>query len=303
MRYTYSKYRTKRSNPKRTTAIILAGLAVLGVVVVVWQRTPKKNTPVTNQPVNATQTNTNTAIVFANTNKTNSNANTNQAAAEPIAEVTNPSTMPVETLIGTPKELSRGKTDSKQVTFTFDAGSGNQSGEKILAALKLHKIKATFFVTGVWAGKNPDLLKKISAAGHEVFNHTYSHPHLTTITDEEIKTELNKANATISQLTGKTTKPYFRPPYGDRNAHVLEVAAGEGYRSVFWTIDALDWKESEGMTAAAVQKRIIDNLKPGTIYLMHVGDTITGNILSDTLDKISNAGYTVVSLSQAVAGL
>ncbi len=167
-----------------------------------------------------------------------------------------------------------------------------------MEVLQKHSIKGTFFVTGSWADQNSSLLGQISRQGHEVFNHTYTHPHLTQLSDSQIADEFRKAETAISTATGKTTKPYFRPPYGDRNARVLQAAAKEGYRSVYWTIDALDWKEN--ITAKEVKDRIVNNLANGSIFLMHIGDDITGQILDEVIVEIKSRGYAIVSLTEGL---
>jgi len=200
----------------------------------------------------------------------------------------------------TPAEIVWANKNIKQVVFTFDAGAGTQSLDTILSILKKYNLKATFFLTGKWAEKNPEGTKKIAMAGHEIFNHTYSHPYLSKISDEQIIEELTKTATIITSLTGQTTKPYFRPPYGDRNQQVRDIAASIGYQSVYWTIDAWDWRESEGVSASQVKARILDNLKPGTIYLMHIGDNITGQILDDIFSQILAQGYQINPLSIGV---
>ncbi|OGZ33968.1 MAG: hypothetical protein A2Y98_00655 [Candidatus Portnoybacteria bacterium RBG_19FT_COMBO_36_7] len=195
-------------------------------------------------------------------------------------------------------EISRGNPAKKQIIFTFDAGAGSNSLQKILEVTKAHNLKLTFFSTGKFAQKYPDLIKQIAAEDHEIFNHTYSHPHLTQITDEQIKEELDKTEQIIIGLTGQTTKPYFRPPYGDRNSYVLELAKEEGYQSVYWTIDAWDWMTDK--TEEQVKNRIYSNLKNGSIILMHIGDNITGNILEEVFTKIKNDGYKIVSLTEGL---
>ena len=206
---------------------------------------------------------------------------------------------PVQTAT-TPAEIVWANKNTKQVVFTFDAGAGAQSLDAILTILEKYNLKATFFLTGKWAEKNSEGTKKIATAGYEIFNHTYSHPYLTKISDEQIIDELTKTEVIINSLTGKIAKPYFRPPYGDRNQHARDVAAGVGYQSVYWTIDAWDWRESEGVTAEQVKSRILDNLKPGTIYLMHIGDNITGQILDDVFSQILGQGYQINPLSIGV---
>ncbi len=197
-------------------------------------------------------------------------------------------------------EIYKGSTDKKQVIFTFDGGSGTQSAREILATLEKHKIKSTFFLTGKWIENNPFLTILIKGGGHEIFSHTYNHPYLTRVSDEEIREELRQTDKILFKLLGINSRPYFRPPYGDRDDRVLRVASSEGYQSVYWTIDALDWKESEGETDLSVMNRVKTSLSPGNIYLMHLGDEIIGRILDKLIVDINNEGYKVVSLTEGI---
>ncbi len=197
-------------------------------------------------------------------------------------------------------EIVRGDTTKRQVIFTFDGGSGNQSANKILDILSKNNIKGTFFLTGDWVKRNPVLVKRMIKEGHEVFNHTMNHPHLTSLQDEQIVHELNFMDANLYTITGSSTHPYFRPPYGDRDSRVLNVAARNGYRSVYWTVDALDWEESQGRSSAETKNIILSTLAPGNIYLMHLGDNITGDILQEVIDEIHAVGYSIVSLTQGL---
>jgi peptidoglycan/xylan/chitin deacetylase (PgdA/CDA1 family) len=197
------------------------------------------------------------------------------------------------------KEISRGDTTKKQVIFTFDAGSSDVSAEKILGVLAKHHITGTFFMTGKFVEAYPETVSKIVSAGHEVFNHTYDHPHLTEIDDVEIGNELAKMNDVLEKTAHVPAKPFFRPPFGDRDDRVLKAAFGFGYESVYWTVDALDWMEPQ-VTADEVRSTILSTLAPGNIYLMHVGDTITGDILDDVFTTIEAKGYKIVSLTQGL---
>lgn len=199
-----------------------------------------------------------------------------------------------------PPEIAWGDKTKRQVIFTFDGGSGTQSGQAILDTLKGHGLQSTFFLTGQWISKNPDLTVQMVQEGHEVFNHTYMHPHLPQLSEGQIIEEFQKTEDILLQTAGVSTKPYFRPPYGERDSRVLEIASKEGYQSVFWTIDVQDWRESEGFTDEQAKERIFKNLKPGTIYLFHIGDTITGRILNEVIRRIKEEGYEVVSLRQGL---
>lgn len=199
-------------------------------------------------------------------------------------------------------EIIHGNQSKKQLIFTFDGGSNSVSTEKILETLKKHNVKGTFFLTGKFVENNPDIVKRISAEGNEIFNHTYDHPHLTTSANKEIIFELNKMDKTFEKITGLSTKPYFRPPYGDRDTRVLNTAEQAGFRSVYWTVDALDWEEGieGGKNADDVKNRILDNVAPGNIYLMHLGDNITGDILDSVFSTLEEQGYKIVSLTQGL---
>jgi peptidoglycan/xylan/chitin deacetylase (PgdA/CDA1 family) len=164
--------------------------------------------------------------------------------------------------------------------------------------LAQYGVRGTFFLTGKFSEANPDLTRQIASAGHEIFNHTYSHPDLATVSDDTIAAELQREENINLSLTGKSTKPYFRPPYGSRNAHILDVAWAQGYRSVYWTVDALDWQTTA--TDSFVYNRVISNLSNGMIVLMHIGDDITGRILGSLFADIKSRGYSIVSLTQGL---
>ena len=198
-------------------------------------------------------------------------------------------------------EIFYGDRTKKQVIFTFDAGDSDQSAQGILSVLAKHHVKGTFFMTGKFIEANPALVKQIAASGNEIFDHTYDHKDLTTLTDAQIKAELDGMNSLLASTTGMDAKPYFRAPYGARDLRVRTAAADDGFQSVYWTVDARDWMESTGETADEVEQRILSNFSSGTIILMHVGDSITASILDDVFTKIEAQGYKIVSLSQGLA--
>ena len=205
-----------------------------------------------------------------------------------------------------PPEITHGDRTKQQVIFTFDGGSDAQSGDAILATLKKHGVKGTFFLTGKFVLHNQALVKRIAAEGHEIFNHSYDHPHFTDISTTEMVGQLRHMNTILRMTISSSTVPYFRPPYGARDERVLKAAATAGYQSVYWTVDARDWMAGEDGKATGaisddeVRDRILSNVSPGAIYLMHLGDPITGRILDDVFTTIENRGYKMVSLTQGI---
>jgi peptidoglycan/xylan/chitin deacetylase (PgdA/CDA1 family) len=198
------------------------------------------------------------------------------------------------------EEISHGDRSKKQVIFTFDGGDGDLSGSKILEVLQKHGVKGSFFLTGKFVENNQRFVKMIHGAGHEIYNHTYDHPRLTMVSNEEIADQLSKMERVLHKVVGISPRPYFRPPYGDRDERVIKNAFMSGYQSVYWTIDAMDWQESEGRTAWEVENIILSSLAPGNIYLMHLGDTITGSILDELFTEIKLQGYSIVSLKEGI---
>lgn len=216
---------------------------------------------------------------------------------KPLNQIITPTTL-IPTVNS--KEITHGDIRKKDVIFTFDGGGTTQSANEILAVLAKHHVKGTFFLTGKMIQNHPDFVKSIVAQGDEIFNHTYDHQNLTKLTNSQITFELTQMEKKLFATANISPKPYFRAPYGARNARVLNVANQAGYESVYWTVDALDWRESRGETAPQVEERILSTLAPGNIYLMHVGDSITGAILDDMFTKIESQGYHVVSLTQGL---
>lgn len=190
-----------------------------------------------------------------------------------------------------------------RIALTFDAGAGRGHIPEILAALSRYNAHITFFITGAWADENPDMLRAIVAAGHEVANHSYSHPSFVKLTDAEMIAELGRAEAAITKITGVTTRPYWRPPFGDENAHVLAVAQSQGYRSIFWTLDSLD-SVGKVKTKDFIVKRLTEtawvNLD-GAIMLEHVASDPSAAALPEILDRLYAKGLRVVTISELLS--
>jgi peptidoglycan/xylan/chitin deacetylase (PgdA/CDA1 family) len=174
------------------------------------------------------------------------------------------------------RRISRGKNGRPVVALSFDAGSDVGYTADILDVLAAEGVKASFGVTGKWAEKNPDLFRRIVAEGHHVINHTYDHASMTGRSTSSLPlsrdariSELARADDVFVSLTGKSTKPWFRPPYGDIDTELDKtlVAAGYSY-DLLWSVDSLGWK---GLSAADITTRCVNGLDAGVILLFHVG--------------------------------
>lgn len=190
-------------------------------------------------------------------------------------------------------EIDRAK--GKTVVLTFDAGADGSRLPDILDILSENHVKATFFLTGPFCEKYPNLVKMITGHGFEVGNHSYAHHDLTKMSDEAIKEDILKAQNIIIETTGQDPRPWFRPPYGARNDRVRGVLKSLGYETVYWTIDSLDWEDD--MTVERERKRIYNNLKDGSIILLHIGSKTTPVILSDMIKYFKSQNYRVTDLS------
>lgn len=193
-------------------------------------------------------------------------------------------------------EIDQGNTSRQQIALTFDAGGPATPTAQILDILAKYHLRVTWFVTGQWAQDNPSLLRGVAADGHEIGNHTMTHPDLTTVSDVQVCQELTLADQVISGITGHTTRPYFRPPYGARNAQVRSLAANLGYRTVYWTIDTIDWREDA--TPQSITDKVMNHLSNGVIVLMHAGSAVEAQTLDGLIANIQQKGYQIVTLTQ-----
>lgn len=188
-------------------------------------------------------------------------------------------------------------TSEPVVALTFDAGSDRGFAAEILDTLAARGIRASFGMTGKWAEANPDLLQRMVDEGHALINHTYDHPHMETLSTAQRLWQLDRTEEIINGITGISTKPYFRPPYGSYNNQVLGDVGSAGYRySVMWTVDCLGWK---GLPPSDVAARCEAALRPGAILLMHVGAASTDYAaLDDILAAIDLGGYRYATIPE-----
>jgi peptidoglycan/xylan/chitin deacetylase (PgdA/CDA1 family) len=192
-------------------------------------------------------------------------------------------------------------TSEKVYALTFDAGSDRGYAAQILDTLKANGIHASFGMTGVWAEANPDLLQRIVNEGHHLINHSWNHPSFNTLTSAQRADQLKQTEDVVREMTGVDMRPWFRPPYGEYNDSVLNDLAANGYGiNVMWSTDSLGWN---GLSAAQVTQRVVDQAVPGGIGLFHVGAASSdAAALQGIIDRLRERGYRFDTV-EAMAGM
>lgn len=208
---------------------------------------------------------------------------------------------------GVSQVIKAGSSGREEVALTFDAGADRGMAAEILDTLAAYDIKASFGITGKWAAANRDLLRRMVAEGHMVFNHTWNHYSFTgfstkgvhpgVLTTEERQKELVDTERAIEKLTGYDTKPFYRSTYGDYDDSVLADVAGVGYYvTLEWNCDSLAWN---GASAAEIVEKCGDNATPGDIILMHVGAAGEDWLaLPDLIETLQAKGLAMVTAEE-----
>lgn len=186
--------------------------------------------------------------------------------------------------------------NDKKISISFDAAWGNEDTEELKRILGERNIRTTFFVVGGWVDNYPESVKSLSDAGHEIMNHSATHPHMTQISSDKMKAELNECADKIENITGKRPN-LFRPPYGDYNDEVVKTARECGYYTIQWNIDSLDWKD---LSADEIYNRVVPKVTPGSIILFHNAAKHTPEALPRILDDLIAQGYEIVPISELI---
>ncbi len=129
------------------------------------------------------------------------------------------------------------ETDEKKVAISFDAAWGNDDTDDLLRILDEYNVKTTFFLVKMWVDKYPEDVKKMIAAGHDIGNHSSTHPHMSKLSEDGIQKELMDAHDVVKELTGYEMD-LFRPPFGDYNDRLVETAEECGYYTIQWDVEA-----------------------------------------------------------------
>ncbi len=196
-----------------------------------------------------------------------------------------------------------GSDDEKVIYLTFDCGYENGNTEPILDALKKHDVQATFFVVGHFLETAPEMVKRMVEEGHTVGNHTYHHPDMPTISDQEaFRKELDDVAALFAEITGTELSSYYRPPQGKCNVENLRMAQEMGYHTIFWSLAYVDWDQDNQPGHEEAFSRLTGRVHPGAVVLLHNTSRTNGEILDELLTRWEEMGYTFRPLSELVYG-
>ena len=197
------------------------------------------------------------------------------------------------------KFIKNGPRDKPIIALTFDDGPHPRETDEILDVLRKYDVKGTFFIAGKHAKWYPESLLKASKENHEIGNHTFTHPDISSLNKEQIKQEILGCEEIIMDLTGVKTN-LFRPPYGSyRKSELAEIADELGYKIVLWT--TLDTKDWENPPAQKIADLVIDKAKNGDIILLHdYGTNNTVEALDILIPKMIEKGFEFVTVSELI---
>ncbi len=200
------------------------------------------------------------------------------------------------------KLVSKVNCTDKLVALTFDDGPNNAYTEEILKILAEEEVKATFFVTGYEVEKNLEAARSIVAAGHELGNHSYSHPRLIFKFPATVRKELEKTDQAI-RSAGFTGEINFRPPYGKRLLVLPWLLAEMGKTTIMWDIEPESFPEVAA-SATLMVNHVVERVKPGSIILLHLmykSREESRKALPQIISELKARGYTLVTVSQLMA--
>ena len=188
--------------------------------------------------------------------------------------------------------------DGPYIAMTFDDGPSPETTPRLLDILKQRNIKATFFMIGQNAERNPAIVKRILAEGHEIGNHSWTHPQLSKLSDDRVTEEINKTQNAIKDASGYTPV-VMRPPYGAITARQKDwIEKQFGLSVIIWSVDPFDWKRPG---ASVIEQRILAGARPGAIVLSHDIHKQTVDAMPATLDALAAKGFKFVTVSQLIA--
>ncbi|MGE5379620.1 MAG: polysaccharide deacetylase family protein [Methylocystaceae bacterium] len=189
----------------------------------------------------------------------------------------------------------QGSTGDKVVALDVNVDWGEEYVPQMLDILAKEKVYVTFFVTGTWAQKHPDLVRVMAEKGHDVESHGHRHLHLTQASDQVVNDELTAAEDVITEATGR--KPVlFAPPFGETDARISKLAASRGYQVIMWSLDTIDWQRP---SPDVIAQRILKRLHNDAIVLMHP-TAPTVKALPDMISELKKQGYKIKKVQEII---
>ena len=202
------------------------------------------------------------------------------------------------------EEVVRGDPTRPNLALVINVGAGFEPATGMLDTLAEKQLRATFFVMGWWAEQNPELLRRIADEGHEIASHGHSVFELTRVSDVAVRDDLERADAAISAVIGRTTRPLWSASASARDRRVNRIAASLGYRPIFWTYATSDWRPTA--TADGIYREVIDNAANGAIIVLHFDSPTTVSstavALPRMIDDLRAAGFTLVTITELLTG-
>lgn len=197
---------------------------------------------------------------------------------------------------------AHGNQQLPEIALTFDDGPSPGYTNTILAILERYHIHATFFELGVWVQRYPDLARAVFADGDVIGDHTWGHPDLTKLGNDQINQQLANTRDIIQQATGVRTA-LFRPPYGAYTRRVLDLAAALQFSTIVWSVDPRDWSRPG---TDAIISRVVNATQNGSIILLHDGGgdrSQTVAALPTIIEQLQQRGFTFVTIPQLLIHL
>lgn len=188
------------------------------------------------------------------------------------------------------------KPRERAVAITFDISWGVETPPRVLKALRDHGVKATFFLSGPWSERYPQVVKSIAASGHEIASHGQDHDNLSQFDKAYVAKNIADADMILREISGKEPR-FFRPPNGDYDDLVVQTARELGYETIIWSVDSLDWKKPG---SGYIISRVLDLAFPGAILLFHASDSAnqTPDALPAVIAGLRAQGYRILTLGE-----
>lgn len=205
----------------------------------------------------------------------------------------------VDAFLYTRKELPIYSVDTqeKKIAVSFDAAWGAEYTSRIMDILEERGIRTTFFLVGFWVDKYPDKVREIAERGHEVANHSTTHPQMSKLGREQIISEIMTTQKKIEELAGDRAVKLIRPPFGDYNDLLIKTCREIGFYPIQWDVDSLDWQEHG---VRHMYDRVTKNVRNGSIVLFHNNAKYITQALPSILDYLIEQGYTIVPVSELI---